>query len=111
MASGYATSESQPSRVVPQQVLVPCWLENCDVAGGWQWHYQFRPHRPTGGSHCDKDPETEPKLINTSHATDDFAWPRYDTIHDNYDETIDVDNDSLVVKGHKIALPHKLDLL
>jgi len=57
-----------------------------------------------------KDPETELKLINASYEADYLAYMfKYDTIHGRYDGTIEVDGDSLVVDGHKIALSHTRD--
>jgi len=57
-----------------------------------------------------KDPETELKLINASYDADYLAYMfKYDTIHGKYDGTIEVDGDSLVVDGKKIALSHTRD--
>jgi phosphoglycerate kinase len=57
-----------------------------------------------------KDPETELKLINASYEADYLAYMfKYDTIHGRYDGTIEVDGDSLVVDGQKIALSHTRD--
>ena len=54
-----------------------------------------------------KDPETELKLINASYDSDYLAYMmKYDTIHGKYDGTVEVDGDSLVVDGQKIALSH-----
>jgi len=57
-----------------------------------------------------KDPETDLKLINASYDADYLAYMfKYDTIHGKYDGTIEVDGDSLVVDGQKIALSHTRD--
>ena len=57
-----------------------------------------------------KDPETELKLINASYDSDYLAYMmKYDTIHGKYDGTVEVDGDSLVVDGQKIALSHTRD--
>mmetsp|Transcript_36691 Transcript_36691/g.86026 ORF Transcript_36691/g.86026 Transcript_36691/m.86026 type:complete len:425 (+) Transcript_36691:93-1367(+) len=57
-----------------------------------------------------KDPETELKLINASYDADYLAYMfKYDTIHGQYDGTIEVDGDSLVVDGQKIELSHTRD--
>eukprot|EP00931_Biecheleriopsis_adriatica_P054596 TRINITY_DN3213_c0_g1_i4.p1 TRINITY_DN3213_c0_g1~~TRINITY_DN3213_c0_g1_i4.p1 ORF type:complete len:171 (+),score=36.14 TRINITY_DN3213_c0_g1_i4:219-731(+) len=52
-----------------------------------------------------KDPETELKLINASYDADYLAYMmKYDTIHGKYDGTVEVDGDSLVIDGQKVAL-------
>ena len=57
-----------------------------------------------------KDPETELKLINASYDSDYLAYMmKYDSIHGKYDGTVEVDGDSLVVDGQKIALSHTRD--
>ena len=57
-----------------------------------------------------KDPETELKLINASYDADYLAYMmKYDTIHGKYDGTIEVDGDSLVIDGQKVALSHTRD--
>merc|ERR1711920_267105 len=57
-----------------------------------------------------KDPEVELKLINASYDADYLAYMfKYDTIHGKYDGNIEVDGDSLVVDGKKIALSHTRD--
>jgi glyceraldehyde 3-phosphate dehydrogenase len=54
-----------------------------------------------------KDPETELKLINASYDADYLAYMmKYDTIHGKYDGTVEVDGDSLVIDGKKVALSH-----
>ena len=35
--------------LLPQQLLVPFWLENCRCRDCWHWHQQFRPRWSTGG--------------------------------------------------------------
>merc|ERR1712063_66026 len=57
-----------------------------------------------------KDPETELKLINASYDADYLAYQmKYDSIHGRYDGTIEVDGDSLVIDGQKVALSHTRD--
>ena len=57
-----------------------------------------------------KDPETELKLINASYDADYLAYMmKYDTIHGKYDGTVEVDGDSLVIDGQKVALSHTRD--
>jgi glyceraldehyde 3-phosphate dehydrogenase len=57
-----------------------------------------------------KDPEVELKLINASYDADYLAYQlKYDSIHGRYNGTIEVDGDSLVIDGHKVALSHTRD--
>merc|ERR1719428_1323026 len=57
-----------------------------------------------------KDPEVELKLINASYDAEYLAYQmKYDSIHGRYDGTIEVDGDSLVIDGQKIALSHTRD--
>jgi len=57
-----------------------------------------------------KDPEVELKLINASYDADYLAYQmKYDSIHGRYDGTVEVDGDSLVIDGHKVALSHTRD--
>ncbi|CAE7794929.1 gapA, partial [Symbiodinium sp. CCMP2456] len=57
-----------------------------------------------------KDPETDLKLINASYDADYLAYMmKYDTIHGKYDGTVEVDGDSLVIDGQKVALSHTRD--
>merc|ERR1712060_820692 len=57
-----------------------------------------------------KDPKVELKLINASYDAEYLAYQmKYDSIHGRYDGTIEVDGDSLVVDGKKIALSHTRD--
>merc|ERR1712018_436286 len=57
-----------------------------------------------------KDPEVELKLINASYDAEYLAYQmKYDSIHGRYDGTIEVDGDSLVIDGKKIALSHTRD--
>jgi glyceraldehyde 3-phosphate dehydrogenase len=57
-----------------------------------------------------KDPEVELKLINASYDAEYLAYQmKYDSIHGRYDGTIEVDGDSLVIDGHKVALSHTRD--
>jgi glyceraldehyde 3-phosphate dehydrogenase len=57
-----------------------------------------------------KDPEVELKLVNASYDADYLAYMmKYDTIHGRYDGTVEVDGDSLVIDGHKVALSHTRD--
>jgi len=54
-----------------------------------------------------KDPEVELKLINASYDAEYLAYQmKYDSIHGRYDGTVEVDGDSLVIDGHKVALSH-----
>ncbi|CAE8621031.1 unnamed protein product [Polarella glacialis] len=57
-----------------------------------------------------KDPEVELKLVNASYEADYLAYMmKYDSIHGRYDGTVEVDGDSLVIDGHKVALSHTRD--
>merc|ERR1711933_401970 len=57
-----------------------------------------------------KDPEVELKLINASYDAEYLAYQmKYDTIHGRYDGSIEVDGDSLVIDGKKVALSHTRD--
>merc|ERR1712127_840459 len=57
-----------------------------------------------------KDPEVELKLINASYDAEYLAYQmKYDSIHGRYDGTIEVDGDSLVIDGKKVALSHTRD--
>merc|ERR1719428_2373154 len=57
-----------------------------------------------------KDPEVELKLINASYDAEYLAYQmKYDSIHGRYQGTIEVDGDSLVIDGHKVALSHTRD--
>merc|ERR1712217_739808 len=57
-----------------------------------------------------KDPEVDLKLINASYDAEYLAYQmKYDSIHGRYDGTIEVDGDSLVIDGQKIALSHTRD--
>merc|ERR1712039_735305 len=57
-----------------------------------------------------KDPEVELKLINASYDAEYLAYQmKYDSIHGRYDGTIEVDGDSLVIDGTKVALSHTRD--
>jgi len=57
-----------------------------------------------------KDPEVELKLINASYDAAYLAYQlKYDSIHGRYNGTIEVDGDSLVIDGHKVALSHTRD--
>merc|ERR1712039_763049 len=57
-----------------------------------------------------KDPEVELKLINASYDAEYLAYQmKYDSIHGRYDGTIEVDGDSLVIDGQKVALSHTRD--
>merc|ERR1712113_152988 len=57
-----------------------------------------------------KDPETELKLVNASYDAEYLAYQmKYDSIHGRYDGTVEVDGDSLVIDGHRVALSHTRD--
>merc|ERR1719410_2758420 len=57
-----------------------------------------------------KDPETELKLVNASYDAEYLAYQmKYDSIHGRYDGTVEVDGDSLVIDGTKVALSHTRD--
>jgi glyceraldehyde 3-phosphate dehydrogenase len=57
-----------------------------------------------------KDPAVELKLINASYDAEYLAYQmKYDSIHGRYDGTVEVDGDSLVIDGHKVALSHTRD--
>ena len=57
-----------------------------------------------------KNPETELKLINSGASAEYMAYQfKYDSIHGKYDGTVEVDGDSLVIDGNKIALSHTRD--
>jgi len=57
-----------------------------------------------------KDPEVDLKLINASYDAEYLAYQmKYDSIHGRYDGTIEVDGDSLVIDGQKVALSHTRD--
>merc|ERR1719502_2199390 len=57
-----------------------------------------------------KDPEVELKLVNASYDAEYLAYQmKYDTIHGRFDGTVEVDGDSLVIDGKKIALSHTRD--
>merc|ERR1711933_204354 len=52
----------------------------------------------------------ELKLINASYDAEYLAYQmKYDSIHGRYDGTVEVDGDSLVVDGKKVALSHTRD--
>merc|ERR1719311_1704754 len=57
-----------------------------------------------------KNPETDLKLINCGYDAEYMAYQfKYDTIHGRFDGTVEVDGDSLVIDGNKIALSHTRD--
>jgi len=57
-----------------------------------------------------KDPEVELKLVNASYDAEYLAYQmKYDSIHGRYDGTVEVDGDSLVIDGKKVALSHTRD--
>merc|ERR1719261_2277918 len=57
-----------------------------------------------------KNPETDLKLINCGYDAEYMAYQfKYDTIHGRFDGTVEVDGDSLVIDGSKIALSHTRD--
>merc|ERR1712078_209474 len=57
-----------------------------------------------------KDPEVELKLVNASYDAEYIAYQmKYDSIHGRYDGTVEVDGDSLVIDGKKVALSHTRD--
>jgi len=54
-----------------------------------------------------KNPDTDLKLINSGASAEYMAYQfKYDSIHGKYDGTVEVDGDSLVIDGQKIALSH-----
>merc|ERR1719159_882550 len=57
-----------------------------------------------------KNPETDLKLINSGASAEYMAYQfKYDSIHGRYDGTVEVDGDSLVIDGQKVALSHTRD--
>merc|ERR1712176_41308 len=52
----------------------------------------------------------ELKLVNASYDAEYLAYQmKYDSIHGRYDGTVEVDGDSLVIDGQKVALSHTRD--
>ena len=50
------------------------------------------------------------KLVNSGASNEYMAYQfKYDTIHGRFDGTVEVDGDSLVIDGNKIALSHTRD--
>mmetsp|Transcript_54776 Transcript_54776/g.108699 ORF Transcript_54776/g.108699 Transcript_54776/m.108699 type:complete len:349 (+) Transcript_54776:329-1375(+) len=57
-----------------------------------------------------KNPETELKLINSGASAEYMAYQfKYDSIHGKWAGTVEVDGDSLVIDGNKVALSHTRD--
>mmetsp|Transcript_13739 Transcript_13739/g.32078 ORF Transcript_13739/g.32078 Transcript_13739/m.32078 type:complete len:371 (+) Transcript_13739:53-1165(+) len=57
-----------------------------------------------------KNPDTDLKLINCGYDAEYMAYQfKYDTIHGRFDGTVEVDGDSLIIDGSKIALSHTRD--
>merc|ERR1712050_170566 len=57
-----------------------------------------------------KDPEVELKLVNASYDAEYLSYMgKSDSIYGRYDGTVEVDGDSLVIDGTKVALSHTRD--